>query len=58
MFKMIKTELSLLLALSLLLFSALAVYAGPVPPGEGWRVDADYGFSIGILPSAAATDVA
>lgn len=58
MFNMIKNRLSLLLAVSLLLFSALAVHAGPVPPGEGWRVDGDYGFSIGILPSAAATDVA
>ncbi|HNS10648.1 MAG TPA: hypothetical protein PKN29_13170 [Candidatus Ozemobacteraceae bacterium] len=58
MFKTINTYLHLLLAASLLLISALAVHAGPVPPGEGWRVDADYGFSIGILPSAAATDVA
>ena len=58
MLGMIKTRLGLLLAASLLLISALAVHAGPVPPGEGWRVDADYGFSIGILPSAAATDVA
>lgn len=58
MFKMIKTELRLLLAVSLLIFSALTADAEPVPPGEGWRVDGDYGFSIGILPSAAATDVA
>jgi hypothetical protein len=58
MFNMTKTRLNLLLAASLLLFSALTVHAGPVPPGEGWRVDGDYGFSIGILPSPAATDVA
>jgi len=58
MFKMIKIELSLLLAVSLLLFSALAIHAEPVPSGEGWCVDSDYGFSIGILPSAADTDVA
>lgn len=58
MFKIVKTELSLLLTVLLLLFSALVVHAEPVPPGEGWRIDVDYGFSIGILPSAADTDVA
>lgn len=58
MFNMTKTRLSLLLTVSLLFLPFITVQAGPVPPGEGWRVDGTYGFSIGILPSVAATDTA